>query len=215
MQCGICARVLWTRKSWFNPQWQAQSPTVLGHQGGDFDRCKDCYSGGALATCAPAPNDHTAKTLALAMFSNAARLRCIAGFVRAFVNDSLLVKTFSGFGMIEVESENDPKQSRRTDGVWTFDPRNRVYAKTFHLVWPELVDDRNDVSLGNIIEAILGVLERALKQRHPLGTDLAVLGVCKAISTTVHSMYQFVQYTDTEHVPMTAFLRTATDVIRD
>jgi hypothetical protein len=76
--------------------------------------------------------------------------------VRAFVGDSLLVKTFSGFGMIEVESENDPKQSRRTDGVWTFDPRNRVYAKTFHLVWLELVDDRNDVSLGNIIEAILG-----------------------------------------------------------
>ena len=40
MVCRVCGQRKYLRKEWFNPQWQEWSPVVLGHQGGDFDRCE-------------------------------------------------------------------------------------------------------------------------------------------------------------------------------
>ncbi|MDA8583853.1 hypothetical protein N9L68_06450 [bacterium] len=42
MVCVVCDQTRLTRGQWFKPQWERWEPVVMGHPGGDFDRCQEC-----------------------------------------------------------------------------------------------------------------------------------------------------------------------------
>jgi len=133
-------------------------------------------------------------------------MQLLHGLIKATMESSGFVAAFSGFGAVTTVLETDPKQYTTRDGRWTFDPRNRNYEKAFHLAWPEIVDWRERVNLGNVLEAILGVREQAFAQRHFLQENPAVLGVCSRLSAFVNSVYQFTRYTNTEYMDVPAWL---------
>lgn len=203
--------IRWNKRDWFKPQWEASSPIVMNHQGGDFMECKVCYNGsGVLPTPVPEnmPTPHQLMTLSTQCLIKAQRMRVITEFLREWLATPSLISFFKGKGGVTVEVSTDPRQwsIRGTLGVngasaahrWCFDPRNRNYEKAFHLAWPDLVEQRNKVTLGDILESILGVRDEADKQHRPIPG--CAIAVCRELSSFVNSVYQLTQYSNTEHV---------------
>ena len=116
------------------------------------------------------------------------------------------VKVFHNHGAVTCIYETDPKHYKTIDGRWIFDPRNKNYEKAFHLAFPQLVNGRAAVNLGNVIESVLGVRERAIKQRHPLAYDVSVISVCSHFSEFVNCVYNLTQYTKSEYDPCTEWV---------
>ena len=77
--------------------------------------------------------------------------------------------------------ESDPKQHKCRDGRYTFDPRNRNYQKAWWLAWRGS-DQYNMVTLGDAIEAVLGMREAAVQGQHPLQDDPVAKSVCTVLS---------------------------------
>jgi len=232
MRCQACNVVKHYKKDWFKPQWERSSPVVMDHQGGDFDRCKDCYYGtsysrpsapapAATAAAAPAPapaataavapadlgrqSDRTAIALCVKMLRIARAVGILENFV-AHVATQPQLMSFRNFGAVTCVSESDLKQKRCRDGRWTFDPQNRCYEKAWWLAWPAATWNYNANTLGNVLESIIGIWEAAVSQRHYLAEDAAVKGVAQALSMFVHAVYSFVEYTDTMYTPHEAWL---------
>ena len=201
MVCRVCGQRKYLRKEWFNPQWQECSPVVMGHQGGDFDRCKTCYYN--IGEHAPVSmqrgrDDTTAIILAKEIKRLGRPLAMLEMFIARWMEHPTLVKTFHPSGAVEVVCVTDPKQTKTRDGRWTFDPENKVYEKCFWLLWPNLVGTRERVNLGNVIESVLGVREQAVAQQHFLQEDDVVISVATHLSEFVNLTNQFIMYTESK-----------------
>ena len=220
MECPVCRETRYKR-SWFNPQWQASTPIVMGHAAGDFDRCKACYYN--IGQHAPVRtsrrrDDATAIVLAKELkrlgkpFASGppGSASVVDEFLACWMSHPTLVNAFHRSGAVETTCVTDPKQIYTRDGRWTFDPTNLVYEKCFWLLWPNLVGDRKHVNLGNVIESVLGVREQAVQQRHVLQEDEAVNSLCKRLSEFVNLTYQFIMYTDSRE----DLVRSCLDFVR-
>jgi len=217
MQCPQCKQILWNRKDWFKPQWLASQPVVYGHQGGDFDRCKNCYNGAAVMPATPESRcfDANARVLCAEMLRLAHKVRVLDRFMLHILSESSIRTTFKDMGGVTCLLESDPKQQLCRDGRYLFDPRNRNYQKAFWVGWPWICSDSdqyNMVTLGDAIEAILGIWEAALMHQHRLQQEAVVKSVCTELSSFCHAVYQFTQYTDTEFMPRPAWLAYVTSV---
>jgi hypothetical protein len=210
MQCPVCNQVRYTRRDWFKPQWQAGKPVVLGHQSGDYDRCKICYHGSAVMRAAqPGQSylyDENARALCSATMRLAAAVTRIERFVVAVRENATLVATFKRFGAVTCLLESDPKQVLCRDGRWTFDPRNRNYQKAWWLAWPTQIGNYNANTLGNVIEAIIGMWEAAVLHQHVLAQNVVVKSVACMLSRFCHAVHSFTQYTCTEMWPQNQWL---------
>ena len=217
MVCPVCRETKYRRVDWFNPQWQAHSPIVMGHQGGDFDRCKACYYNigqHAPGRSVPRRDDATAIVLAKELKRLGRPLASgppgsasvVEEFLASWMSHPTLVETFHGSGAVETTCPTDPKQRKTRDGRSLFDPTNKVYEKCFHLLWPNLVGTRKHVNLGNVIESVLGVREQAVKQRHFLQEDEAVNSLCKRLGEFVNVAYHFIMYTDSREDPVRSWV---------
>ena len=210
MQCLVCGQVRYCKRDWFKPQWNAQQPVVRGHQGGDFDRCKSCYNGSAVLPAASSPgsrlNDQNACTLCQNALQLAASVSRIESFVVAVSWNKKIVDTFKSSGAVTCLLESDPKQTLCRDGRWTFDPRNQNYQKAWWLAFPAQTHDRNMNTLGNVLEAILGMWEAAVEQQHYLAADVVVRSVACELSRLCHAVHSFTQYTGTEMWPRDEWL---------
>ena len=209
MVCPVCRETKYRRVDWFNPQWQAHSPIVMGHQGGDFDRCKACYYNigqHAPARSVPRRDDATAIALAKELKRLGRPLASgppgsasvVEEFLASWMSHPTLVETFHGSGAVETTCPTDPKQRKTRDGRSLFDPTNKVYEKCFHLLWPNLVGTRKHVNLGNVIESVLGMREQAVAQRHFLQEDDVVISVATHLSEFVNLTNQFIMYTESK-----------------
>ena len=221
MQCPQCKQTLWLKKEWFKPQWQANQPVVLGHPGGDFDRCKKCYNGLAVMPAAgPATQnsrlcDANARVLCAHMLGLALKVRVLERFMLHILSESSIRRTFKHMGGVTCLLESDPKQNLCRDGRYTFDPRNRNYQKVWWLAWPNVCDDWNQynmTTLGDAIEAILGIWEAAVTHKHHLQQEVVVKSMCTVLSSFCHAVYHFTQYTDTEFMPRPEWLAYVTYV---
>ena len=68
------------------------------------------------------------------------------------------------------------------------------------------------VTLGDAIEAVLGIWEAALIHQHRLQQEAVVKSVWTVLSSFCHAVYQFTQYTDTEFMPRPEWLAYVTSV---
>lgn len=121
-----------TRGEWFNSQWQAWKPVALGHQGGDYDRCKACYDNpgkNAPAEMERRRDDETATTLAQELERLSRPLARWEELLAHWMSHPEWVKAVHPFGAVEVVQETDPRQTKTRDWRWTFDPTNRLYQK--------------------------------------------------------------------------------------
>ena len=111
---------------------------------------------------------------------------------------------------IDCVTQSDPKQYLYAQR-WTFDPMNRNYEKAFHLSWPAQVREMNRVTIGNILESVLGT--RNIGDRNGWGNDsqrAVVASVCTNISNYVNAVYQLTAYTDTVYDNLDAWTRYVT-----
>ena len=200
MQCPQCKQTRWLKKEWFKPQWEANQPVVLGHPGGDFDRCKKCYNGLAVMPAAgPATQnsrlcDANARVLCAHMLGLALKVRVLERFLLHILSESSIRRTFKHMGGVTCLLESDPKQNLCRDGRYTFDPRNRNYQKVWWLAWPNVFDEANQynmTTLGDAIEAILGIWEAAVMHKHHLQQEVVVKSVCTVLSSFCHAVYHF------------------------
>ena len=72
------------------------------------------------------------------------------------------------------------------------------------MAFPDLVEERNKVTLGNIIESLLGVREAALDKGHWLAEDQTMLAVIDAFDIYVHRV--LTKVTMTELAPCTEWV---------
>ena len=182
MRCPVCNVDKWRRRDWFNPQWQQQSPVVRGHVGGDFDRCKDCYNYQQPRTPAQARSEMVEVCSRMVQYGHA-MLRIEAFVSHVLYSEPVFIRQFKHFGAVTCESPEDPHQQQTRDGRWVFDPTNKVYEKAFWMAWPDLVASFTPNTLGNVLEAILGVREAAVDRGHPIATNPMILGVCLFFGT--------------------------------
>ena len=127
-------------------------------------------------------------------------------FLASWMSHPTLVETFHESGAVETTCPTDPNQTKTRDGRSLFDPTNKVYEKCFWLLWPNLVDERELVNLGNVIESVVGLREQAVKQRHSFQEDEAVNSLCKRLSEFVNLTYQFIMYTDSREDPVRSWV---------
>ena len=212
MECPQCRRTLWCRKDWFKPQWQAHLPVVLDHEGGDFDRCKGCYYGASIVTFSQADRrfDDSARKLGAHMCGLACKVHVLRDFMCAVLSNSRFLAMYKNKGAVTCVLESDPKQYMTRDGRYTFDPRNRNYQKTWWLAWScaqfHDTDSYNMVTLGDAVEAVLGVREEAVMHQAQLQQHLVVKSVCDVLSSFCNSVYNFTGYTGAELMPRTEWL---------
>jgi hypothetical protein len=179
----------------------------MGHQGGDFDRCKQCYYGRGLATAEPMPTDQsrmfdtTSVALCGRMLQMARVVAILDKFVAHVSGNQQILTSFKAHGAVTCMVEGDTPQKLCRDGRWTFDPQNRCYEKAWWLAWPAETSNYNRNTLGNAVEAIIGIWEAAVEHRHYLCDDVVVRSVARKLSCFCHAVYWFIQYTSTEHMP--------------
>jgi len=113
MVCAVCGQTKWKRGEWFKPQWERWEPVVMGHQGGDFDRCQECYYN--IREHAPASkrrrrDDVTAIIFAKELKRLGQPLATCEEFLARWMSHPTLVNTFHRSGAVEVVCATDPKQ---------------------------------------------------------------------------------------------------------
>ena len=218
MQCPVCGQAH-SRKGWFAPQWNAESPIVLGTPSGDYDRCKACYRGNAALVPAPAAaatavdrkwDDHSKELCRWTVFQSQ-RCRRLNLFIDYWVERGMHNRQdLCSFGAIDFVTESDPKQYVYAQR-WTFDPMNWNYEKAFHLSWPAHVRQMNRKTIGNILESALGT--RNFGDRNGWRDDAqrdVIVSVCTNISNYVNAVYQLTKYTDTVYDDVGAWTRYVT-----
>ena len=149
------------------------------------------------------------------MLRLAQKVRVLDRIMLHILSESSIRRTFKDMGGVTCLLESDPKQQLCRDGRYVFDPRNRNYQKAFWVGWPGICSDSdqyNMVTLGDAIEAVLGIWEAALIHQHRLHQEAVVKSFCTVLSSFCHAVYQFTQYTDTEFVPRPAWLAYVNDV---
>ena len=87
------------------------------------------------------------------------------------------------------ELPTDPEQYVTVDGRWTFDARSRNHGKAFMLLWPDLRTNENDVTLGNIIERLLGYREKAIADGRGHALRPAAMSLAKTLSYYCNLIY--------------------------
>ena len=197
-------------REWFAPQRNVGRVVVMGAESGDYMRCKCCYTGLALVV---APNcndalpksDASAKALCQHMVSLAASMRGHTELVQRVIDLGNRLREYMRAGQVPRIHECGPKQSYTQDGRWTFELRNKNYENAFWLAWPLLAGARNCINVGNILEAILGRREVVVRYRKSV-TDM-VERSASLLSEFVNSVYQYTQYTESEHDPVGEWLR--------
>jgi hypothetical protein len=117
-----------------------------------------------------------------------------------------MIKKFDSFGAVECLLDSDPKQYKMQDGRWTFDPGNLNYEKAFWLLFPQLAPHCGKVSLGNVLESILGVYEAAVHHGHVLQERMYVRRVTGLLNCFVHAVYNVTLRTGTEHWAVSEWL---------
>ena len=114
------------------------------------------------------------------------------------------------FGAIDCITESDPKQYLYAQR-WTFDPMNWNYEKAFHLSWRAHVRQMNRVTIGNILESVLGTRNMGDQNGWPRESQRAVVtSVCTNISNYVNAVYQLTAYTGTVYDDVDAWTRYVT-----
>ena len=238
MQCPVCGNA-YSRKGWFAVQWKAESPIVMGTQSGDYDRCKACYAGdpapvpcyagdpapvppvpapaaagaGAAAAAAAVDTkwDEHSKMLCRYVIVQSQRCGRLNEFIDYWVERAMHRREdLCGFGAIDCRSPTDPTQYLFGQR-WTFDPMNYNYEKAFYMAWPAHVRQMNRVTIGNILESLLGV--RNMGDRNGWGHDsqrAVIVSVCQNLSDFVNAVYQLTKYTDTVYDGVDAWTRYVT-----
>ena len=225
MKCAWCGQQR-PRKDWFTPQWNSERPQVSHSSGdydrckvcynGPAPDAPPPPPPQAPPQWAPEPappphecrrTGHTAKELCRQMCSQSNVRQCVklTSFIKGWIQGGmhtepvrthpLPVEYLHHYGTIDCLFPDDPRQVRY-NGRWTFDPRNRNYAKAFHLAWPTLCEDRNANTLGNVLESLLGVRNARVWYSEP---HVPVIDqVCEFVSVYINTVYQFTQWTGTE-----------------
>ena len=210
-QCGAC----YPRKGWFTPQWHAESPIVLGTPSGDYDRCKACYAGNIavvpVAVGVDRKWDDQSKDLCRLVIAQSQRCRTLNLFMEFWVERGMHKRVdLLDHGAIDCVTESDPKQYLYGQR-WTFDPMNWNYQKAFHLSWPDQVRGMNRITLGNILESMLGTRNGAERNGwRNVSQRGVIVSVCTNISHYVDAMYQLTAYTDTVHDDVEEWARYVT-----
>ena len=115
MVCPICNKERWSKKDWFNPQWQACSP-IVDHCSGNYDRCKHCYYNTTSLVPTAANNgvdrkyDEYARCLHRQMLEWNKRCKPLEDFMLHWTYKNMHTSFFKDWGTVDCVTAGDPKQ---------------------------------------------------------------------------------------------------------